>query len=187
MIAQLRVRGREILMSGLDQVPDEYEKNVDHLDGESFADYVQRHEPNLLDDLDIHTLPSIIESQLLNGMFLQSHWAARGLGWSDLDLVIGDRPLIYEGQMASDFLFVLPLAPKVAFFATNDNAAWGRIKKTKPSSLVRTLNKHTVQQAYLNAFAVDDSQTALIKRYLRRPEAFDDRALLIGKRGGPGV
>lgn len=68
MVTRVRLRGREILMRGDEPVaaavlqPGEPQVPL--------AQWLKEHEPGLFDDLGIDTLPHIINSQLLNGVFL---------------------------------------------------------------------------------------------------------------------
>jgi hypothetical protein len=53
-------------------------------------------------------------------MFLGATWGVHVVMHTLFDLVIGDEPLVYEGKMNSNFLFAIPLSPRVLFTAFSD-------------------------------------------------------------------
>lgn len=168
MVQRVRVRGREILMQGTEPVA------ADVLaPGEPavpLADWLLEHKPTLFDDLGIDTLPYIVESKLLNGVFLGATWAIRKLKGTRFNYIISDTPLIYEGQMQSDFLFALPLTPTVLFVAySNEEVTGQNLDRASSYELVTTFNKAQTTQADTYVFATDSMQRGLMERYLRKP------------------
>lgn len=80
MVAHVKLRGREILMRGDEPVAEDVlqpgEPQV------SLANWQLEHKPTLFDDLGIDTLPYIVQSKLLNGVFLGATWGIRQLKWA---------------------------------------------------------------------------------------------------------
>ncbi|MBK7616738.1 MAG: DUF4238 domain-containing protein [Burkholderiales bacterium] len=170
MVAHVKLRGRDILMRGDEPVAADA-----LLPGEpqvSLANWLLEHKPTLFDDLGIHTLPYIVQSKLLNGVFLGATWGIRQLNWAKHNYVISDTPLVYEGQMNSDFLFALPLTPTILFVAYSNDAVTGKnLDEASHNKLVVTMNRTQADQADTFIFATDNLQRALVARYLRKPTA----------------
>lgn len=170
MVAHVKLRGREILMRGDEPVAADALKA-----GEpqvTLAEWLLEQKPTLFDDLGIDTLPFIVNSKLLNGVFLGATWGVRQLKWAKHNYVISDTPLVYEGQMNSDFLFALPLAPTVLFVAYSNEAVTGKnLDEASHNKLVVTMNHTQADQADSYVFATDNKQRALVARYLTKPTA----------------
>ena len=83
MVAHVRLRGREILMGDHELV------EADVLEpGEvqmPLSQWLEEHRPGLFDDLGIDTLPHIVNSSLLNGVFLKATWAIREIKHAKFD------------------------------------------------------------------------------------------------------
>lgn len=168
MVAHVKLRGREILMRGDEPVAaDALQPGEPQV---SLANWLLEHKPTLFDDLGMYTLPYIVQSKLLNGVFLGATWSIRQLKWAKHNYVIGDTPLVYEGQMNSDFLFALPMTPTVLFVAYSNEEVTGRNLDTDShNKLAVTMNRTQASQADTFIFATDNQQRALVARYLRKP------------------
>lgn len=168
MVAHVQTRGRQILMRGDEPVA------ADMLSpGEQqvpLSDWLAANMPGLFDDLGINTLPHIITSQLLNSVFLDATWGVHVVKHTPFDLLISDQPLLYEGQMKANFLFALPLSPRVLFTAFSDPETGKNLKKASKQKLVVTFNRSQVGQAHTYVYASDGAQGRLVERHLRRPE-----------------
>ena len=168
MVAHVRLRGREILLRGDEPVA------ADMLQpGERpvpLSEWLARNTPGLFDDLGIETLPHIITSQVLNDVFLEATWGVHAIKHTWFDFVIGDQPLVYEGQMKSNFLFALPLSPRVLFTAFSDPETGMNLKNASRQKLVVTFNRSQVGQASTYVYACSDAQRRLIERHLRGPQ-----------------
>lgn len=168
MVAHLKLRGREILMRGEEPVAaDALQPGEPEV---SLAKWLLEHKPTLFDDLGIDTLPHVVQSELLNGVFLGATWGIKQLKWAKHNFVVSDTPLVYEGQMNSDFLFAMPLTPTVLFVAYSNEAVTGKnLDEASHSKLVVTMNRAQADQADTFIFATDNKQRGLVARYLRKP------------------
>ena len=167
MVTHVRLRGREILMRGDEPVA------ADVLEPEEpqvpLAQWLEEHKPGLFDDLGIVTLPYIVNSELLNGIFLEATWATRNIEHARFDFLVSDTPLVYEGKMNSNFLFALPLSPRKLFMAYSDAQTGENVKKTKADAVAITFNRAQADQADSYVFSTNDKQRAVVVRYLRKP------------------
>ena len=168
MVTHVRLRDREILMRGDEPVAaDVLEPGEPQV---PLSQWLEEHEPGLFDDLGIDTLPHIINSQLLNGVFLEAIWATRDIKHAKFDFLVSDTPLVYEGKMNSNFLFALPLSPRKLFLAYSDAQTGENVKKTKADAVAITFNRAQADQADSYVFSTNDKQRAIVVRYLMKPE-----------------
>jgi hypothetical protein len=118
MVAKVQFRGQQVLLRGNELVaPDKLQPGEEQV---PLSEWLKANMPGLFDDLGLDTLPHIISSQVLNQMFLGATWGVHVVMHTLFDLVIGDEPLVYEGKMNSNFLFAIPLSPRVLFTAFSD-------------------------------------------------------------------
>jgi hypothetical protein len=168
MVAHLRKRGREILSAGLDEAPDEYLAARGSDPEASLREWVEKHQPDLLDDLGVMTLPRLAQSTKLNLAVLNVTWAIRAVGRSRFDLLIGDRPLILAGSFETSFLLALPLSPRRMFFAFNDSQTFENVKAFDETAFVRAANVSAVSSAERYVYAPNAVQEPLVKKLLHR-------------------
>jgi hypothetical protein len=168
MVAHIRLRGREILME--DMEPD-FVESIQHSEHKQpLSQYVLQHAPSLFDDLGIMTLPHIVRSSKLNQVFLDAHWMLKSVRRARFDLLIGDKPLIYEGQMNNDFLFALPVTPNMVFFTFNSLLTGTTLKSLTDTGAVCNLNRQSVVQANASVFSTGDGQISFVAKYLRKTD-----------------
>lgn len=168
MVTHVRLRGREILMRGDEPVAaDVLEPGQPQV---PLAQWLEENKPGLFDDLGIDTLPYIVNSKLLNDVFLEATWATREIKHARFDFLVGDTPLVYEGKMNSNFLFALPLSPRKLFMAYSDAQTGENVKNTKADTVAINFNRQQADQADSYVFSTNDKQRAVVVRYLRKPE-----------------
>ena len=167
MVAKVQFRGQQVLLRGNELVaPDKLQPGEEQV---PLSELLKANMPGLFDDLGLDTLPHIMSSQVLNQMFLGATWGVHVVMHTLFDLVIGDEPLVYEGKMNSNFLFAIPLSPRVLFTAFSDPETGRNLRSASKQKLVVTFNRSQVDQADTYVYASTDAQKNLVVRYLRRP------------------
>lgn len=169
MIAHIRLRGQDILMHGDD--PETTRALASDEPLVPLAQWLEERKPGLFDDLGIHTLPFIVNSVRLNDVFLKATWVTRDIKHARFDFLIGDTPLVYEGQMNSNFLFALPLSPRKLFIAYSDPQAIKYVMKATADMVAITFNRSQVNQADRYVFSTNHKQLAIVVRLLRKSGA----------------
>ncbi|UGS91263.1 DUF4238 domain-containing protein [Ralstonia wenshanensis] len=179
MVQYLRDAGRHLLLADIENLdpPDEIKEQLGNL---TLQQYLETSAAWQLDNASTRALEHVIKSSQLNEVFLQAHWAVHTIERSNLDLVIGDRPLLLEGQMTETFLFMLPLSPTVLFFAANDYEIVRNIAAHNQSDVVCTINMESIAVADKYVYATDTRQMAMVDQYLRKPSEPDDRHIVSG-------
>jgi len=137
MMLHMRASGRAILGAGLDETPDEYQAVRGDDPAPTLRAWIEKHDPDQLDDLAVLALPELVFSQKLNLPLLNGcTWATRRLSAVPHDLLMPDRPLIYVGTLDKGFIVALPIAPQTAFFAVKPRETWGNIAKLTDRAIV---------------------------------------------------
>ncbi|SDA53974.1 Protein of unknown function [Janthinobacterium sp. 344] len=176
-------RGRQLMLRDIEGIePPEYIGIPLESQEQSLQEYLQSDGAWLLDNESLCALRTIIESRVLNSVFLDATWAVCNVSNANLDLVIGDRPLLHEGRMSEQYLFMLPLSPTIGFVATNALHVSQNLAAEKARDLVTTFNKEATQVADTHIYATNRRHEPMIVRYLRKPTAPDDRHVVSGLR-----
>ncbi len=181
MVQYLRDRGRQIMLRDIEGIepPDDIKRQLGEL---TLQQYLESDGAWLLDNASLGALQVIIKSQTLNSVFLGATWTVCDVRESNFDLVIGDRPLLQEGRMSEQYLFMLPLSPTTAFIATNESHVIQNLSAERARNVVMTFNKEATHVADTHVYATDGRQKPMIDRYLRKPIAPDDRHVVSGLR-----
>ncbi len=181
MVQYLLDKGRQLMLQDIEGIepPDEIKGQLGEL---TLQQYLESDGSRLLDNAALRALQVIIESQTLNSVFLDAMWAICDVSKSNLDLVIGDRPLLQEGRMNEQYLFMLPLSPTTAFIATNESHVVLNLSAERVRNVVMTFNKEATHVADTHVYATNERQKSMIARYLRKPIAPDDRHIVSGLR-----
>jgi len=179
MVRYLCDSGRQLMLRDIGDV-EPPEEIRDQLGTLTLEQYLESEAAWRLDNASKRALEIIIQTPQLNDVFLDAHWAVHAITRSNINLVIGDRPLLLEGRMTDLFLFTLPLSPTQLFLASNDRMAICHAAAEKQRDLVSIINRESAAVADKYVYATDDKQTALAEHYLRRLGDPDDRHIVSG-------
>lgn len=171
MIQHIRERGRDILSASLDKDPDEFLAIRGNEPEATLREWVEKHMPDVLDDLGVMTLPELAFSEKLNLALLNVTWGIRSVHPARFDLLIGDRPLIVGGTFETSFLVALPISPTKIFFALNSEETLVNMKGRNHDEIVRSANLSTVADAERYVFATNIRQERFVKKFLREPNS----------------
>lgn len=117
-------------------------------------------------DLSMKLLPSLIDDPQFHQSLL-GEWLVLDFSTAPVELLIADRPLIYNPNPNKQaVLYALPLSPKKCFFSLIGPGLNRHINTMSKSTLARRLNKAAVQQAVEYVYAADTSQQAFVERHL---------------------
>jgi predicted TPR repeat methyltransferase len=104
-------------------------------------------------------------SDLLNGAILNARWATKRIEKSRFDLLVADKPMLYVGTFDKSFFVTVPLAPRVAFLAFNEEGTWTNVLRRGDERLAQGMNL-AVADAEAYAYATDAKQDAFVRKYL---------------------
>ncbi len=176
MVEHMRVRGREILMDGLNERPEQYQAIRGDAPESSLVEWLQTHSPSVYEDLGVKAMPSIIESSLLNGAVLEAQWALVDIKHSKIDLVIGDRPLMRYGPLSDKLLLAMPVSPRKLFLVYSQSQTIRKIMRQDHTSVARTTNKDMVSRASQFVYGTDETSLPLVKKFLFQPVSTTEKA-----------
>lgn len=134
----------------------------------SFLEYARNNEPHAGANAAVGMLETVIEDEKLNSALLNAKWRIFQPKNSKFDLLVGDNPLIMLGGMSDNFIAALPLGPRTLFCAASDEGTLGNIESESHTDVVSTVNKDSITKAAKYVYAKDTSQTALVKKYLKK-------------------
>lgn len=124
--------------------------------------------PHALSDMGPWAIRKVIDRPTLNDPILCAHWLTVDTSDASTDLMIGDKPIIYTGNMEEKFIVALPLTPTMLFLASNGAGFSSTIAACSKSQLVKNLNRCTVEQAMHYVYAAHDGHAKFVKKYLRQ-------------------
>lgn len=127
----------------------------------------------MYEDEALSLIKSTTDNPKIGNILMNAEWGLRQLGSAAPEVVLSDRPLIRFGSTISwDFVWILPLSPKILFFITPDKAKAERIGKASDRFLVHSINTDGVSQCDKFIFSTGDhnDQSWLAKRMRARPK-----------------
>lgn len=128
----------------------------------------------LYEDEALSLIQSTTDNPRIGNILMNAGWGLRRLGPTAPEVVLSDRPLIRFGSTLSlDFVWVLPLSPKLLFFITPDEEKARRISRASDKVLVHNINSDSVAQADKFVFSIGDhfDRSWLGKRMRAKPKA----------------
>lgn len=181
MVSYFLEAGRAMMLSDVDDALTPAEIAAE-LNGRSLREYLETDGAWRLDNASTRALQVIIETPQLNEVFHHAIWATIEFAGAKSTLLIGDRPLIYEGQMADDFLFLLPISPATIFVAARSRETIENLSSADEGEVLLSLNKATVSLADQYVYSVDGAQRELIDAHLRKSDDPDVRHVVASLR-----
>ena len=169
MVAHLKESGKTELVTSLEADPHAYEEIRGDAVEQTLLEWFEAHESWLLETFGTRMLPGLIQQQELLGYFLGSNtWILRTFGLSKYDLLTCDQPLLHYGSVKDEYLFALPLSPRVLFGVTNSARMERSLRDASEDFLVKQLNLATVKRADRWVFGSDTTQSSFVRAHLAR-------------------
>ena len=106
----------------------------------------------IVNNLGILTLPQLVWSSKLNEALLLAEWVVLDLSSAGRLLLIGDLPILREGQLDGAFILVIPLSPTRLFLAFSSEDYFSRIVSHPIGEIVDFINTCTAEQAHAKVF-----------------------------------
>jgi len=170
MIHHLRDLGRTELIASLEKNPAEYEAAKGSAEELTFVEYLNTRNPTLFENFGIQMLPEVLQrEQFLGPLLAGKTWFVRSLHDADHTLLLGDRPMLQEGPLNMNHVFVLPIAPRLLFGIASSGAVAHAVLRRSPNQVARRVNSMTVKRAQTYVFGADDSERAIVAKHLAEP------------------
>jgi hypothetical protein len=133
----------------------------------TFAEFLEWMCSEVIDDIAMQFLPSIIDHQFVGGVISNMHWFVLETDSRCHELITSDRPVVSTISLKPDNTFImLPIGPRKAFWAVNSHEAESSIRRRGPSAVAEQANLCVVSQANKYAFARTDTCLPFISRHL---------------------
>ncbi|MWL91224.1 DUF4238 domain-containing protein [Cupriavidus sp. SW-Y-13] len=170
--------------SGIDALYSQFTDEVEGAAGPTESskrlfDLYRQRDPSL-QDFGTYALPELIQTSSYNKLFFEADWGIRRIVKTKEMLLVGDRPLTLFGPETRLDLIYLPLAPDVAFFASNSTQMKQWVNSLGDSQFVKQMNRGMVEQASMYVWGSNFEHRRLLELRLHRTRA--GRGIGIGPR-----
>ncbi len=164
-VEQLREAGQNLTIESLSN-DEEYAALRTEGMPESLLGFVN---PWLVNNFGMLTMPAIIDHEPTHNAIMAMDWWLMKFQYTTNDFITGDRPLIWmEGADKPNFHFVLPLTPRLCFFAAKNARKKALILATNKSLLLRQINVAIIGQSEY-VYASHPGHERFVKSHLGRP------------------
>jgi len=167
-VERVRMEGRDYFAKGLNTDPQILAVMAEHGLHETPSDYVEKVLGASLEDRALSGIQRLVDNPTVGGVLINARWDLKKLGPSDGSFVLSDRPLIrIHGYNSPGATWVLPLTPKVAFFAVNHAENLAKLRSVPPHRFAKETNKSSTLQAERFVFSTDVHHETWLGKYLR--------------------
>lgn len=129
------------------------------------ADFLERQTPGMAENFGLTLLPSMLDDMKTIQRLASLKWLRVLFPWATHEVMISDAPSMLHAALDDPkFVWALPLSPRSAFFATEDEATIGRILGANSGFIVRALNVQACFQTRDRLFARGASNQNFVQR-----------------------
>lgn len=166
----IREVGTQLLTNELNRDPAEYDAIRAETDPSTLLAYMRDVQPFQLENFAMMRLPTLVTNERLVMRAGEMLWRVIDCSKARVDLLLGDRPCLIEGNWYADgpCVIVFPISPTVLLVLGTDRKLLDRATRGRPTELVKRVNKYLVQQSWKRVFAIDTLHLPLIEKYLDR-------------------
>ena len=113
----------------------------------------------------------LVDDRNYGPKFINWHWSVARARTGQGAFVLSDRPLIQKKAFDDpEAVWLLPLDPYTVFYASKQES---RKTVTNGREFLKSLNKHSVQQADKYVFCIDASHETLLRKHMRTKSSVD--------------
>jgi hypothetical protein len=117
----------------------------------------------LIENFGLSFFHNIVGNEEVGKKILHFMWGVMDVSQGKHELLLGDHPCIYIGDIdAPELAIALPISPTKVFLAVRGNRVAKTLKKIGPSMLALRVNESTVNQANQRIYARDETPTRFI-------------------------
>jgi hypothetical protein len=145
----------------------DYDKLRGPQDPKTFEEYKEWSLKNPLKLPAQSVLPDIINSERVITEIAFMHWTTANVGKTKHSMLTSDRPVIMtNGLVVPNAHVVIPLSPRIVFFATKNEEIKKEIESMTSDEMVEAVNNKVAEQAIKYVYGVDDSQLRFVANRL---------------------
>lgn len=156
------------LRRSLAQNPYEYVQLSNEDDPPSLEEWTERRFPGLIENVGLTFYHDLLNHDRVGNALLQLKWWVFDVSSVRHDLLLGDRPALFFGDLDNPQLGVaLPIAPDRLFVATRGHKLAEGLPNVSLASLVKQVNDKTVREAQKYIYGVDAQSLRFIQNRRR--------------------
>ena len=164
LIQELRVRGPKIMEQDMDN--DQNFRAVLREHGfDKDPSFYARDLGLLTEDRAVANVQGLVNGRNYGEKFINWHWRIARMRYGQGTFLLSDRPLIRKYAFDDpEAVWLLPLNPRTAFYASKRESPK---VVTNGREFLKSVNKHSVQQADKYVYCIDTSHEPLLRKHLR--------------------
>ncbi len=173
-IRYMRDEGTRILTHQISMHPEYYDRVKEFGDPATLQELVELNFPIAFKNFGISHLRELVELPWVHKRILEMDWWIQELKETEMKFLISDRPLVLKPRADltdPKCLIVLPLAPKIVFFATSDLDIKQELQELDHEILVEKVNDWEVRQAVFRVWGNNSDQIDFVSERLRKPDS----------------
>ena len=173
-IQYMRDEGVRTLTHQISMHPEYYDRVKEFGDPNTLQDWMESNFPRFVQNFGISHLRELVNLPWVHKRILEMNWWVLELKETKKKFLISDRPLVLNPRAAltdPNCLIVLPLAPKIVFFATSDSDIKQELQELDHEILVEKVNDWEVGQAVFKVWGNNSDQIDFVSERLRKPNA----------------
>ena len=154
IVHQLQKEAKEHLRKSLNENPEEYDKLITDGEPETLEEWTESQYPRLIDNIGLSFFHELIDNPHYGNRILQMKWWIWDFSGVSYELLLSDHPCIFtSGIDDPNCVIALPISPKKAFIATQDDNVANRLRQSRTRELAVSLNESSVLQARVRIYA----------------------------------
>lgn len=173
-VARINQSARDHYTTGFAEFSARYDELRAAHEPETYDQFVAAFDRPGLSELGAQILRSFATNKSVRTQLLAMDWQVVTINDATVPLLTSDRPVIrYKGLKEADGLIILPLGPSSFFVAYNKRPLDMRSEIHESivhGRFLEAMNEYVIQSAVRNVYGTDDSQRAVVERYLRRED-----------------
>lgn len=176
-IQYMRDEGTRALTYQISMHPD-YERIMELGDPATLQEWVELNFSKAIPNFGISHLRELVNLPWVHKRILEMDWWTQELKETEMDLLISDRPMILKPRADltnPKCLIILPLTPKIVFFATSDLDVKQELQELDHRILLEKVNDWAVEQAVFKVWGNNSNRINFVSERLRKPD--DPRVL----------
>ena len=173
-IQYMRDEGTRTLAYQLSMHPEYYDRVKEPSDPATLQEWIDLNFSRAFKNFGISHLRELVDLPWVHKRILEMNWWTQELKKTKMKFLISDRPLVLKPRADltdPKCLIVLPLAPKIAFFATSDLDIKQKLQELDHEILVEEVNDWEVGQAVFKVWGNNSDQIDFVSKRLRKPDS----------------
>ena len=138
----------------------------------TLEEWTEEQYPGLIENFGLSYFHELVDNPKYGNKILRMKWYLWDFSNTSYDLLLSDHPCIFtSGVDDSNCVIALPIHPKKAFLATQNDSVVQNLQRQHLKDLVMRLNESSVNQTRVRIYARNESP----RRFIENRVAIDDK------------